>query len=228
MPLAAFAKVVMGQSLVAISLFPTDLGWFALTGSGRQVQGLAFGHASKAEARKEMARRFPGQEWSEQDWNPAARKICIDYAAGRPADFSKIDVALAARTDFQRKVLLVVRGLEYGETASYGEVAERAGAPGAARAVGTVMSSNCIPLLIPCHRVTAAGGRLGGYSAPSGLGMKEQLLKMEREGLGLSVERKPGRSPSRSSAKSLTTTQQPVTRRASAKPSPKSSAARPK
>ena len=227
MPLAAFAKVVMGQSLVAISLFPTDLGWFALTGTGRQVQGLAFGHASKAEARKEMARRFPGEEWSEQDWNPAARKICTDYAAGRPADFSKIDVALAARTEFQRKVLLVVRGLGYGETASYGEVAERAGAPGAARAVGTVMSSNCIPLLIPCHRVTAAGGRLGGYSAPSGLGMKEQLLKMEREGLGLSGERNPGRSISPSSASSRNS-QQPAARRASTKLSSKSSASRPK
>lgn len=189
----------MGHPVASISLFPTELGWFALVGIGRQVQGLAFGHASKDEARRDLERRWTGGELDEKDWNPTARKICTDYAAGKPADFSRIDVTLAARTDFQRKVLLVVRGLEYGETASYGEVAERAGAPGAARAVGTVMSSNCIPLLIPCHRVTASGGKLGGYSAPSGLGMKEQLLKMERAGLGLDEEPKRRVSAARGS-----------------------------
>ena len=63
-------------------------------------------------------------------------------------------------------------------------VAERAGAPRAARAVGTVMSTNRFPILIPCHRVIAAAGKLGGYSAPQGLDLKARLLAMEAEGTG--------------------------------------------
>jgi methylated-DNA-[protein]-cysteine S-methyltransferase len=131
-------------------------------------------------ARKDFLRRSPEIAWTETDWNPKARKILAEYAAGRSRDLAKIDVAFHASTEFQRKVLMIVRGLDYGETASYGEIAERAGAPGAARAVGTVMSTNRIPLLIPCHRVTAAGGKLGGYTARDGVNMKERLLKMER------------------------------------------------
>ena len=66
-----------------------------------------------------------------------------------------------------------------GETLSYGELAAKVGNPGAARAVGTVMSSNPLPLVIPCHRVLGAGGCLGGYSARQGVAMKRRLLEME-------------------------------------------------
>jgi len=82
-------------------------------------------------------------------------------------------------TSFQRNVIVAVRQLEYGETASYGDLAMRAGSPRAARAVGQVMATNRVPIIIPCHRVIASGGQLGGYSAPSGLEMKRQLLALE-------------------------------------------------
>lgn len=163
-----------------VSFFETDLGWIAMGGRGKQVTDLTFGHPTEEAARKDFARRSRDAEWTETDWNPKARKILTEYAAGRSRDLAKIDVAFHASTEFQRKVLMIVRGLDYGETASYGEIAARAGAPGAARAVGTVMSTNRIPLLIPCHRVTAAGGKLGGYTARDGVNMKERLLKMER------------------------------------------------
>ncbi|MFO0919488.1 MAG: MGMT family protein, partial [Planctomycetaceae bacterium] len=66
---------------------------------------------------------------------------------------------------------------------SYGEVAANVGCPGAARAVGTVMAGNRLPLIIPCHRVIAAGGKLGGYSSPRGPGLKRWLLDLEQAGL---------------------------------------------
>ena len=173
----------MGQLELSVSFFPTDLGWFGLAGRGRRVERLWFGHRSEDQVRAAADRDIAGRTLVEEPhWYPVAERLCVDYASGRPVDLSRIDVLLSTRTDLQRRVLLAVRGLEYGETASYGEIAERAGAPGAARAVGTVMSRNCIPLLIPCHRVTAAGGKLGGYSSPAGLQMKVRLLEMERAG----------------------------------------------
>ena len=66
-----------------------------------------------------------------------------------------------------------------GETVSYAELAGRAGSPNAARAVGGVMAGNRVPLLVPCHRVVGAGGRLGGFSAPTGVELKKRLLALE-------------------------------------------------
>ena len=94
-----------------------------------------------------------------------------------------MQLAFPKLTAFQESVVLAIRAVGYGQTVSYGELAELAGYPRAARAVGTVMSTNPFPILIPCHRVVASGGKLGGYSAPQGLSLKESLLAMEAEGV---------------------------------------------
>ena len=94
--------------------------------------------------------------------------------------FAEFDLLLPARTPFRDKVLAATRQLGYGATTTYGELARRVGHPGAARAVGTVMSTNRFPILIPCHRVLAAGGQLGGYTAPAGPDLKQRLLEMEQ------------------------------------------------
>lgn len=84
---------------------------------------------------------------------------------------------LAATTDFQRRVLTEVAAIPAGQTRSYGDVAEAVGSPGAARAVGGVMARNPLPFLIPCHRVVASDGSLGGYAY--GLGVKRAMLASE-------------------------------------------------
>ncbi len=77
-----------------------------------------------------------------------------------------------------------LRQVGYGETVSYGELAERSGSPRAARAVGTVMATNRIPLILPCHRVLGSAGRIGGFSAPQGIDLKRRMLDLEgRESL---------------------------------------------
>ncbi|MCE5238180.1 methylated-DNA--[protein]-cysteine S-methyltransferase [bacterium] len=103
------------------------------------------------------------------------------YFGGRRRRF-EIPVDLAGGTAFQERVLRACAEVPYGETVSYGELARRCGQPGAARAVGQVMATNRLPLVVPCHRVIAAGGGLGGYGY--GTALKEALLAMERQQAG--------------------------------------------
>ncbi len=99
-----------------------------------------------------------------------------DYFSGRRRNIGfRLD--LNSMTTFGKKVLLACSKLEYGETVSYGELALRAGSPRASRAVGTVMSKNPLPIVIPCHRVISASGKIGGYTG--GLHKKRLLLAIE-------------------------------------------------
>lgn len=91
-------------------------------------------------------------------------------------------VNLAGLTPFQRQVLMAVCGIARGITQTYGDIAQQIGHAGAARAVGTALARNPLPFLIPCHRVVAAGGRLGGYAA-GGPVMKRRLLVAEGAGV---------------------------------------------
>ena len=92
----------------------------------------------------------------------------------------KIPIVVGPKTEFQEAVIRETRAIPLGETLSYAELAVKAGRSGAARAVGTVMSTNRLPILIPCHRVLGSNGHLGGYSAIGGLATKQKLLEMER------------------------------------------------
>lgn len=93
--------------------------------------------------------------------------------------FETIPLDIAVSSDFRRRILEHVRSIPFGEVRSYARVALLAGYPGAARAVGGAMASNPVPVIIPCHRVVAADGRLTGFTAPGGLDMKKYLLKLE-------------------------------------------------
>ena len=103
------------------------------------------------------------------------------YFDGAETDFSGLVVDLPADTsDQRRRIYDAARALRWGTTASYGEVARRAGLAGEARVVGQAMAANPLPIVIPCHRVMAAGDRLGGFSAYGGTLTKERLLVLER------------------------------------------------
>jgi len=107
-----------------------------------------------------------------------------EYFAGRRTELdAAIDLDATELSDLQRHVLLTVRTeIPYGETATYGEVAELAGRPGAARAVGTAMARCPVPLFVPCHRVVAANG-IGGYGGGrAGAAVKRALLELEARG----------------------------------------------
>ena len=157
-----------------LSIFLTDFGWCGLLGSGQTVNRLTIGHASAQSVRDDL-----DGSADESDWSPDLRRRLEQYALGEPVDFDDVDIEERPGTDFQQQVLAVTRKIRYGQTLSYAQLAAQAGRPGAARAVGNVMRSNRVPIIIPCHRVVASGGRLGGFSAPQGVGLKQRMLTME-------------------------------------------------
>jgi methylated-DNA-[protein]-cysteine S-methyltransferase len=99
-----------------------------------------------------------------------------EYFAGRRTAFT-VALDRSSRRGFAGEVLAALETVPYGETVSYGELAGMAGRPRASRAVGTTMANNPLPLVVPCHRVVAAGGRLGGYGP--GPELKVVLLELE-------------------------------------------------
>ncbi|PPD58102.1 methylated-DNA--[protein]-cysteine S-methyltransferase [Dehalogenimonas etheniformans] len=101
------------------------------------------------------------------------------YFVGQPVVFND-GIDLTGTTEFQKQVYEAACRIPYGETKSYGQLAEEIGKPGAARAVGQALGANPVPILIPCHRVVAADGGLGGFSG--GIKTKQKLLAMEKKG----------------------------------------------
>jgi methylated-DNA-[protein]-cysteine S-methyltransferase len=174
----------------SIIAFDTELNWMGSAWRQDVLRGVAFGYSSQRQAELALARvlRLPhqfchfvgeGQPGEMPPWVGEVRDDLRRFAEGDPVDFSEVRLDLDHLTPFGRRVVLACRRICWGEVRSYGELAAQCGSPGAARAVGTVMAKNRFPLIVPCHRVLAAGGALGGYSAPAGLRMKRRLLAME-------------------------------------------------
>ena len=170
--------------MVELSLLETPWGFF-----GYAVQAGRLAAAYLPEPREKIARRlekrFPDAAWREAVGRntghallPEFRAQVLRYFAGEPVDFA-VDVDLAGVADFHRRVLLACRKVPFGGTITYGGLASKIGHPGAARAVGQAMAANPIPLVIPCHRVVAANGRLGGFSSAAGCRQKLRLLQLE-------------------------------------------------
>jgi len=122
----------------------------------------------------------------------AAIRLLERCFAGEPVDLSGVALDLSGVSPFHRKIYDAARALAWGKTATYGELAQRAGARDAARAVGQAMGKNPVPIIIPCHRVLAAGGKIGGFSAHGGASTKQRLLALEGVHLGHGTPILPG------------------------------------
>jgi methylated-DNA-[protein]-cysteine S-methyltransferase len=161
--------------------FPTGLGWMALAAQGGRLLRLTMGHPSAAAAVASLGLDGDWIATDRSDLEPPIAEV-VDrlerYAAGEDVSFADVPVDLSHLSAFQQRVVRACRKIRRGRTRTYGELAAAAGSPGAARAVGSVMAKNRLPIIVPCHRVVAAGS-LGGFSAPRGLGMKEQMLELE-------------------------------------------------
>lgn len=173
------AERISGLLDAGTLVFPSNLGWMAAVWHAERLYRLAFGFDSRPEALAAAGERTAGKPSS---WRPFQRTFIERMqavACGETDDLSDIDVDLDDRTDFQRAVLEQCRQIRRGSVCTYAELARLAGHAGSARAVGNVMATNRLPLVIPCHRVIGSGGKLGGFSAPQGLSMKVRLLEME-------------------------------------------------
>ncbi len=162
---------------LSLTVFHTYLGWMGIESSSKGLRRLILPQQSK-----ESVLDQAGDSCSVLDDGDSAFLVDLSerlqsYLEGEPVDFpDKLDLSGASR--FQRGVWEVTQSIPYGQTRSYGWVAERLGKPQAMRAVGQVLGRNPLPIIIPCHRVLRADGGLGGFSG--GLEMKKLLLRLEK------------------------------------------------
>ena len=162
-------------------IFETALGFAAVAWNGHGVTQLRLPAKSVGAAEHALLRRTPA---AVRATPPAAIAGLIaaaqHYFAGDQTDFSEVAIDLGPQEPFFARVYERVRKLGWGETTTYGAIAKELGAgPEAARDVGQARATNPIPLIVPCHRVLAAGGKIGGFSAPGGSHSKATMLEIE-------------------------------------------------
>ena len=162
-------------------LFDTPIGVCALIWRGEVLVGAQLPERDEDAARARIARRFPDASESEADG--FVKHAVADIRAllsGQPRDLSHLPVELSAVSEFNRRVYEIALAIPPGETLTYGEVAKKLGDPGASRAVGVALGQNPWPIVVPCHRVLASGGRTGGFSAEGGVETKLRMLTIEK------------------------------------------------
>jgi methylated-DNA-[protein]-cysteine S-methyltransferase len=161
------------------TLFDSALGVCGLAWSERGITRLLLPQGETAAIERRLARSCERESGAPPPAIVDAMDQVRRYGAGERIDFRDVTVDLAGADEFRLKVYAALRRLGFGETTTYGELARTIGAPDAAREVGQALGRNPVPVIIPCHRILAAGGRIGGFSAPGGSATKERLLALE-------------------------------------------------
>jgi methylated-DNA-[protein]-cysteine S-methyltransferase len=162
------------------AVFETVLGFMGIAWSEAGLMRLCLPERNRDTVERRLL-RHPGVAASGEQprWVVDLIASIKAYAAGEDVDFSGVPVDLAGVDDFRLAIYDAARKLSYGETTTYGELAKRAGHAGLPRETGAALGANPVPLVIPCHRILAAGGKIGGFSAPGGSATKEKMLAME-------------------------------------------------
>jgi len=162
------------------ALFETTIGWCGLAWSERGIVGVQLPEADARQTRARLRRRCPsGQESAPPSDVQRAIDGITALLRGEAADLSSIDLDMSGVPDFDRGVYKVARTIPPGSTITYGEIAARLGEPREARRVGQALGRNPFAIVVPCHRVVAAGGKLGGFSAAGSIVTKLKLLAIE-------------------------------------------------
>ena len=165
----------------SFTLFETPIGTGGIAWNERGVSGLQLPEPDAARLRAGLRRRFAGA--AESPPPPEIRRaidLITALLRGEPSDLSGVHLDMQRVPAFERRVYEVARTIPAGQTVSYGDIAGRLGDVHLAREVGQALARNPFPIVVPCHRVIAAGGRLGGFSARGGLATKQRLLSIER------------------------------------------------
>ena len=165
----------------AFALFDTQIGRCAIAWRGGLVVSAWLPEVREDQLRERIFGRW-GRGVETEPPEPIAEIIVqvTRLLSGEPVDLASAPLDLTNAAPFERDVYAAARAIPCGEVTTYGEVAREIGAPGAARAVGRALGRNPIPIIIPCHRVLAAGGKGGGFSAPGGASTKFRMLEIER------------------------------------------------
>jgi O-6-methylguanine DNA methyltransferase len=168
------------MTATGFALFDTAIGKCGIAWDRRGIAGVQLPEAGEQETRARMLHRFPaaGEASPPPEVQLAVDRI-MGLLRGEPSDLSVIALDMDDVPAFHRRVYEVARTIPPGKTLSYGDIARRVGVPGAARAVGQALGRNPFPIVVPCHRVLAAGGKIGGFSAQGGVATKRRMLALE-------------------------------------------------
>ncbi|HKO51187.1 MAG TPA: methylated-DNA--[protein]-cysteine S-methyltransferase [Polyangiaceae bacterium] len=163
------------------ALFDTAIGRCGIAWGSSGICGVHLPEATPNRTRRRMLLRYP--EVNESAPPPMVQRAIdriVTLLRGEAADLQQIALDMTRVPAFHRRVYEFARTIPGGATLSYGELAARIGSPGAARAVGQALGKNPFAIVVPCHRVLAAGGKLGGFSASGGVDTKLKMLRIEQ------------------------------------------------
>lgn len=162
-------------------VFETAHGFCGIAWNGNGIARFQLPTSSAEATERNILRRVPGAQPGTPP--PDVAKVIaavLRYFAGEQIDFAEVPLNLDGQEAFFRRIYEALRKVGWGQTTTYGALAKELGAePQAAKDVGIAMSRNPVPLIIPCHRCLAAGGKLGGFSAPGGVDSKLRMLALE-------------------------------------------------
>lgn len=162
------------------ALFKTAIGQCGVVWGERGVVGVQLPESSLAHTQQRIARRYPDATLSEPSREiQAAIDGMVALLAGEKRDLAEIRLDMDGVPLFNRRVYEVARAIAPGTTLTYGDVAARLDRAANPRAVGQALGANPFPIVVPCHRVLAANGRMGGFSAPGGVATKRRMLEIE-------------------------------------------------
>lgn len=162
------------------ALFDTAVGRCGIAWGPGGILGVMLPERDDDGMRARMRRQHP--EVLEERAPPEVEAVIADIThllAGEGVDLSHVSLDMSGVPDFDRRVYAEARAIAPGETKTYGDIATRLGDPGLSRAVGQALGRNPFVIVVPCHRVLAAGGKSGGFSAPGGVETKRRLLEIE-------------------------------------------------
>ncbi|HEX4180695.1 MAG TPA: methylated-DNA--[protein]-cysteine S-methyltransferase [Caulobacteraceae bacterium] len=163
------------------SLFETGLGWCGIAGAEGRIRGALLPEETPDRVRAHFRRRHPeAAEAPPEPWlEPAIARVRA-LIEGADDDLRDLDLDMSEVPAFERRVYEIARGIVPGQTATYGEIARQIGAVTDSQAVGRALGRNPFAPIVPCHRVVAAGQKLGGFSATGGRSLKLRMLENER------------------------------------------------
>jgi len=165
---------------VRFALFETAIGTCALAWGAKGLVSVQLPSADAGALRARMRRLLPGAEEAAPPPDVVKALEAIQaLMEGEPVDLTWIELDMADVPAFNREVYAIARTIPPGSTMTYGEIAARLGDPLLARAVGQAMGQNPFTIVMPCHRVMAAGGKFGGFSAHGGVETKRRMLRIE-------------------------------------------------
>jgi len=164
----------------SFALFETPIGLCGIVWNSRGITGLQLPEATAERMRSRIRRRW--SDVTESAPSPAVQRAIDRILAllhGEAVDLGDIALDLAAAPDFHRRVYEVARTIPPGQTMTYGEIAKKLDVPHESREVGQALGRNPVAIIVPCHRVLGADGKMGGFSANGGVAIKRRILEIE-------------------------------------------------